>query len=660
VPVRDLVAGEWLRGTPAAALALAVLGGLVAAFVGFHAWNDSLYHIGQAQKLLALDAPSFTNTLQFKDGSAHPGYLVPAWHEAVALTAFVARVDPVVAAWIMPSVTFAVSVLALGGLGWALVRARHATSVASAALLVTTIGMLPSADAIVNGLHPGSIALGVLAPLVLAMLLGALWPGDRAPTERRHEELTPRVVTRSSSFLAVVATAGIGMLHVGYLWVLGLGILGYAVVWALRSPWPRAVVVRHLQVGGAIAIVAIAVLALLLPGLNRLEGLGRDAAAELEYNESEQYAGENAANLDDLLRGDPDGAFHLRGDYLVLAGGLALLGLLVIPLAGLAPRWPGGWYLLGAGVLVLAIALTDAIFPRFVELVTLDQARRIERVLPLTSALAVGALGASAGILALWRRGGAMRAIAVTAGLGLAAAGAVVVDAVPRLAGYGGERIAHPRVLVAVLVALVIALVLVVASRHARRLQVADWTWPTHLVDRRSSTLALVLLLVVASPTYGRLGDIAQPGRLDNLPIDMRTVELRVFAPNVARELRKLPTGSIVLADPRSDVREAYLAMALAPVYVVSSVPRHTALTPENRVEERFARAKSFFEPGMSLEERRELLLDERVDAIVVHPFGAGEAQEQLERMPGLRIGITGTNQRIWLVDRTRLAADGG
>ena len=663
VPARDLVAGDWLRATPWPALVLAAIGGLIAIDVGFHAWNDSLYHIGQAQKLLALDAPSFSNTLQFEDGSAHPGYLIPTWHEAVALTAFAARVDPVVVAWILPGVTFATSILAVGGLGWSLLRSRHATSVASAVLLVTTIGMLPIADAIVNGLHPGAVALGVLAPLVLAMLLTALWPDARR--DRDLTDVSPQMTTRAATFLAAIATAEVGMLHVGYLWVLGMGILGYFLIWGLHAPWSRQVVVRHLSTGAAIAIVAVAVLALLLPGLNRLEGLGRDAKAELTANDSELYDGENAANLDKVLRGDPAGAFHLRSDYLVLAGGFALLGLLSLPLALLAPRWPGGWYLVGAGVLVLGIALTDAIFPRFVEVVTLDQARRIERVLPLVLGATVGALGASVGVFALWRRGGLMRAICVIAAIGIASVAAVLVDAVPPLAGYGGERIVHPRVILAVLavllvglVALVVALALRLVHRNdpdRHRARLAEWTWPTDLLDARIGALALAFVLVAAAPVYGRIGDIAPEGRLDNVPIEMRTAEMRLFAPNVARELRELPVGSVVLGDPRS--RNAYMAMAIAPVYVVSSVPRHTALTPENRVEERFDDALSFLDDGATYAQRRQFLLDHEVDAIVLHPLASAEARDQLARMPGVRPSVSTLQQKLWLVDREKLRA---
>jgi hypothetical protein len=224
-----------------------------------------------------------------------------------------------------------------------------------------------------------------------------------------------------------------------------------------------------------IAVVAAACLALLLPGLNRLENIGIDAQAELERNDSVQYEGENAANLDALLRGDPEGDFHLRADYLVLAGGLALLGLLVIPLCALAPRWPGGWYLLGAGTLVLVIALSDQLFPAFVNIVTLDQARRIERVLPLVLALGVGALGIGAATSHLWKWGAiGWRAAAVALPIVAAIAGMRIVDATPPLAGYTGDTIVAPRVIVGVLVALLAALALVLVQRIVGR-QLSDW-----------------------------------------------------------------------------------------------------------------------------------------------------------------------------------------
>jgi hypothetical protein len=466
----------------------------------------------------------------------------------------------------------------------------------------------------------------------------------------------------------MVAVAGIGVLHVGYLWVFGFGVLGYYVVWALRAPWPRPVVRRHLVTGASVALVAAVCLAGLMPGLTKLEGLGRDAKAELAANDNAQYAGENGANLDALLRGNPDGAFHLRADYLVLAGGLALAGLLVVPFTLLIPRWPGAWYLLGSTTLTLGIALSGTIFPRFVKVVTLDQARRIERVLPLTSALAIGALAVGAGAVLLWVRrdtlhrvGAGVLVAAATLGLFL------LTDRIGPLGGYGGARIVQPRVLTAVLLVLlagmlvfVAALVLRLARRRRRAPDRETW-WPSQLLGGAAGTIAVLVLLVGAMPVYGNIGTVIDGQRLTKLPASMRTGELRLFAPNVAAQLRRLPVGSVVLGDPRTNTRDPYLAMALAPVYVVSSIPRHTALTPKNRVEQRFDRAVSFFDGELgakgklTLAQRIQLLRDEHVDAILMHPRGSAPIRTQLEHMPGVRLVARGKNQELFLVDRAKL-----
>lgn len=665
---RQLVAGEWVRGIPRSALAVAAVGSVIALLTGFYAWNDSLYHIAQAAKLMSLEEPSFTNTVQFRDGSAHPGYLLPVWQEVIALTALLARVEPTTAAWILPGVTFPIGLLAMGGLAWTLTRSRAATTVGAAAWLVVTIATLPYADSIINSMHPGVVALSILAPLVLSMLFTSLW----TPTGRDDGGVHPSTSARAARVLAGVAVLGLGTLHVSYLWVLGMGILGYYLVWALRAPWPAAVVKRHLATGATIALVAAACIVVLLPGLQQLEGLGRDAKEELEHNDSEQYQGENAANLDALLRGDPEGDFHLRADYLVLAGGLALAGLLVVPLALLAPRWPAGWYLLGSTVLVLAIALSDQLFPGFVRVVTLDQARRIERVLPTTIGLAMGALAIGIATEQLWRRATQRMRIAAAAvallGTGLVA---TLAGTISPLGGYAGEQIVEPRVLVALLVLLVvglgawIALLVVRLTRRGHRIMPAlrqpllKWTWPGELVGPIAATVAVLVVLVGAIPVYGAVGDVVDERRLEEVPPEMRGAELRLFDATVAKELRKLTPGSVVLADPRT--RNPYVAMAIAPVYVVSSVPRHTALTPANRVDSRFATAVSFFDgdlrAGLALRERIQILRTEEVDAILVHPQASTPIRKELGDMSGVDLVATGKNQQLFLLDRERLPA---
>ncbi|MBC7460027.1 MAG: hypothetical protein H7287_01560, partial [Thermoleophilia bacterium] len=435
-PALRMVAGDWARATPLAAWVVAVANLAIALTVGFNTWNDSLYHIGQAQKLLALDHPNFNNTLQFPDGTAHPGYVLPIWQELIALVAWLTRANPVTVAWIIPGVTVTIGALSMGGLGWALARTPKATALVMAAWLTSVvIATMPFSEAVFDALQPGEVALDVIIPLVFALLFTALWP--MTDIEAGPGTLTPRQSTWAATLLMCIGVAEIALLHVSYNMVLALGIIGYLGFWALRSPWPREVVWRHARVLVPIAASAAVTTAILLPGLSKLQSFGKTAQEELQLNSTAMYEGKLGAPLEALLRGGAD-HFHLRPDYLVLGGGLALMGLLALPLALLAPRWPAGWYLSGSALLVLGIALSNRLFPAFVTAVSLDQARRIETVLPLSAGLALGA--AATGIIGtrLWARGTiAARTLAAFIIAAVAAAAAHAADTVGQLGGYG-------------------------------------------------------------------------------------------------------------------------------------------------------------------------------------------------------------------------------
>jgi hypothetical protein len=460
-----------------------------------------------------------------------------------------------------------------------------------------------------------------------------------------------------------VAAAEIALLHISYLMVLALGIVGYLGFWALRAPWPREVVWRHVRVLAPIAISAAVTTAALVPGLSKLKSFGKTAEQELQLNASAMYEGKLGAPLEALLRGGSE-HFHLRPDYLVLGGGLALVGLLALPIALLAPRWPAAWYLSGSTLLVLVIAISDRLFPVFVHAVSLDQARRIENVLPLPVGLALGA--ATAGIIAtaLWRRGGlparALGALVLIAAAGLAAWAA---DAVPQLGGYGGARIVSARFILAPLGLLLVgaalyalALLLRIMRRPAR-LRVASWVWPSEILTRGAAICATCVLLVGALPLISRIGDTTQPVRRHGVPLSMREAELRLFSREVTSDLRKLPTDTVLLADPRG--RNPYYAMALAPIYVVSSVPRHTATTPGNHVERRFKDATEFFTPATSDARRLELLRAYDVTAVVIHPNASPAIMGFLTGTPGITPGAIGKNQRLFHVDPSKLPPAG-
>ncbi|MCW2950681.1 MAG: hypothetical protein JWN41_1694 [Thermoleophilia bacterium] len=677
-PPLRMVAGHWVRGVPIGAWIVAAATLATALTVGFNTWNDSLYHIGQAQKLLALAHPNFDNTLQFPDGTAHPGYLLPLWQEMIALVAWLTHANPVTVAWIIPGVTVTIGALAMGGLGWALARTPRAAALVMLAWLTSVlIATMPFSEAVFDALQPGEVALDVIVPLVLALLFTALWPStDSGGAAERPSRW-------GATAIMCAGVAEIAVLHVSYNMVLALGIIGYLAFWALRSPWPRDVVWRHAQVLVPIAVTAAVATAALLPGLSRLQSFGKTAQQELAINSSAMYEGKLGAPLEALLRGGTE-HFHLRPDYLVLGGGLALFGLVCLPLALLAPRWPAAWYLGGSTFVVLAIALSNRLFPRFVHVVSLDQARRIENVLPLSVGLALGA--AVTGIVAtsLWARGRvAARVAAVLVAAVVAVLAAHTASVVGQLGGYGGETIVTGRWVKLPLVLLTAAigiyalamLVRIVRRRRDRtsgdaglrrrgRLPIAPWEWPTVALTTPAAAVATVVLLVGATPLWGHVGDTTRPVRRDGVPYSQREAELRLFSREVASDLRKLPMNAVVLADPSG--RNPYYALALAPVYVVSSVPRHTATTPGNRVPERFADATAFFSPGtvkhpdaraqVALANKRLALLRKyHVTAVIVHPSANAPLMRFLLKTPGITPGAVGKNQRLFHVSQARI-----
>ncbi|MBC7460613.1 MAG: hypothetical protein H7287_04560, partial [Thermoleophilia bacterium] len=252
-------------------------------------------------------------------------------------------------------------------------------------------------------------------------------------------------------------------------------------------------------------------------------------------------------------------------------------------------------------------------------------------------------------------------------------------DTIGQLGGYGGDTIVSGRWILAplglLLIGVALSAVALIArvfwrprdrrkepregdpeptrSRLRRLLPLADWEWPSAQLTTSASLVALLVLLIGAAPLWGRTDDTTQPIRRTGIPLDQREAELRLFSPEVAADLRRLPTDTVLLADPTG--RNPYYAMALAPIYVVSSVPRHTATTPKNRVPERFEDATEFFQRQTSNARRLELLKKYDVTAIVIHPNANASIMTFLGRCSGITPGAIGTNQRLFHVDRRKL-----
>ena len=84
-------------------------------------------------------------------------------------------------------------------------------------------------------------------------------------------------------------------------------------------------------------------------------------------------------------------SFHLNPEVLTRAGPVPLAALCLVPLALFAVRRRWAALVLGGTFVVLAVLLSDVLFPRLVDAVSLSQARRLAGFLPLAFALAGGA-----------------------------------------------------------------------------------------------------------------------------------------------------------------------------------------------------------------------------------------------------------------------------
>jgi hypothetical protein len=243
---------------------------------------------------------------------------------------------------------------------------------------------------------------------------------------------------------------------------------------------------------------------------------------------------------------ESESSFHLSPEVLTRAGPVPLAALCLVPLALFAVRRRWAAFVLGGALVVLAVLLSDALFPRLVDAVSLSQARRLAGFLPLAFALAGGAAVLARALS--W----AVLPLALVAGLALEWAW-------PGDFGYrleeGGPTLPVWIALGGSLVAIVLGLL--VRSRLPT-LERADWL----------PAAACVLFVVPMAFTSGW----EKP-----TPIQELTPEL------VAALNANAQPGDVVLSDPET----SYWIAAYAPVHVAVSAPTHVGDTKANRPYER-------------------------------------------------------------------------
>jgi hypothetical protein len=503
-----------------AVLGAGVLFGLLLWLVLPDPSGDALFHLARVRKLVAFDELSLEGVGEFADGGLHPGYAFPLWHAFLALVAKVAGVDPSEVVVHEAAVLAPLSFLVVYEAGAAVFRSRWLGIATLAATLGVTALASGSGGALrLLALPATAGGRALLVPAALALVFTYLHEPTRAGLA---------LVTGAGLVLAVV--------HPTYALFLLLLLVGLAVVRALVEPSELRTL---LLAGAAFGVGAAVFLAWLFPVV-------QDTASFTPSSEQVQSNQHGFDRYPGQFIVDSESSFHLNPEVLTRAGPVPLAALCLVPLALFAVRRRWAALVLGGTIVVLAVLLSDALFPRFVDAVSLSQARRLAGFLPLAFALAGGA--------AVLSRVLSWAVLPLALGAGVALEWAWPGDFGYRLE-EGGPTLPVWIALGGSLGAIVLGLLL---RSRLPTLERADWL----------PAAACVLFVVPMAVTSGW----ERPHPHQELTPELRT----------ALDLYVKP-GDIVLSDPET----SYWISADAPVYVAVSAPTHVGDTKANRPYER-------------------------------------------------------------------------
>lgn len=527
---------SWLRATKFDSALWAVVGTGIA--FGALLWSvlpapsgDALFHLARVRKLLELDSLSLDAVGEFSDGGLHPGYAFPLWHGFIALVALLADVDPATAIERESAILAPLAFLVVYEAGrnafhsaW-LGAATLAATVAVAALSVGSGGAFRS-------LALPATAGGrlLLVPAALALLFAYL----AAPT-------------RGGLVLVAVSSFVLAVVHPTYALFVLLLVGGFVVAQALldrRDVRLLATAFAAMSLGAAVFV------AWLFPVV-------QDAVSYTPTNEqltSREHGVERYPGQIDFM--SPN-RFRLAPEVVSRSGPVPVAALALLPLALLAARRRWAVFALGATLAALTVLLVPFVFPRFVDAVSLSQARRLAGFIPFAFVLAGGAA-----VLARLLSYAVLPVAAV--------AGFLVQRAYPGDFGYvleeGGPREIVWLALVAGALALGVGALL---RPPLPSLDRSDWL--------PLAAVALFVLPIAVGTTWQR----AEPSR-----------ELTPGLIDAVR--REVRAGEVVLADPET----SYWLAAYAPVYVAVAPPAHVGDTAKNRPYDRVERWRAFERSG--------------------------------------------------------------
>jgi uncharacterized protein DUF6541 len=513
-----------LPGAPVAA-ALGVLLGILLWHVAGEVGGDGLFHLARVRKLVDLGDLSLDSLNEFPDGGLHPGYAFPLWHGFVALVAKVSGADPTDVVRHLPSILAPFAVLVWLEAGWSLFR-RAAPAAVTAAAAVALVAMSPGHGGAYTALAlPATASRQLLVPAALALALAAV----RRPSKR---------------LLGTTAVAGLALavVHPTYAVFLCIPFAGFV---AVRALWTRSDVRAGLLALGALSIPTAAFIVWLQPIAS--SAASTSPGVEERLRAFRLYEGQlDVRSID---------SFSVVPDVFGRAGLVAVAGLLLAPLAGLAARRRWAAFVVGGGLAVALITLVPFLFVPFSDVVSISQGRRLVGFFPFPFAVAggMGVLAALAGPL--------VAPIALAAGIVLQLV--YPGDFAYRLT-EGGPAWATWLAVTGMCAALVVGL------RRRPPLEAR-------------AALASALLL---APAYVHgLGNWSTSGARPASQL----------SPALVEALRdEVPTGATVYADPEASYRIA----AFAPVRICVAPPGHVADTTENRPRERVQEFRRFARTG--------------------------------------------------------------
>lgn len=533
------VEGVGLPGAARIMRGLLVVGGIG---LGVGVWfvqgafgGDVFFHLGRIRKLDTLSSLSLHNVGEFAHGGLHPGYAFPLWHAWLALVARLAGVDPAGVAAHESSVLVPLALVLAFEMGWAIFRS---TGLALAVVLgqVAYKAFAPGHAGVYRFLwEPATVATQLLVPVAVALFFHFV----RRPT-------WPAAV-----MLAAVS-GSIALVHPTYALFLAIplgafviartlltrgsdlrnGLLAFAVFgvpMTLAFLWLRPVVDQTIPVSPGPAQLA-----------QNLHHYGRDLVVH------------------SLSR------YNLAPARIDRNGSVAVLALLLAPLALFARHRRWSALVLGGTVAVLGIELWPLVFPHFSDAVSLSQSRRASGFIPVAVALAGGAAIVSR----------FSRTLALLGGL---ACGIWLQVAYAGDFGLTAPRTAPTIVVWIALYGSIAALAggaLLAWRRRALR--------PAEGARVRGITAAFAVFLFVLPVAVHGFSHWTPAARHDR----------DALTPGLIHFLREdVAPRSVVFAD----LATSYRATAFAPVYAVAVPPTHAANTHPNELAKRKRAVLRFF-----------------------------------------------------------------